>query len=87
MNVALKTRIVIAFLFAGLPILFGQSVTIAVKPFTKVIISPHIEVNLMAGDRETVVLENVEVPREKRWLKEPCEYIWMMPRCIPKVKK
>lgn len=65
MNVAVKTRIVIAFLFAGLPMLFGQSATIAVKPFSKVIISPHIEVNLVKGDRETVVLENVEVPREK----------------------
>lgn len=65
MNVAFKTRMVIAFLFAGLPMLFGQSATIAVKPFTKIIISPHIEVNLIEGDRETVVLENVEVPREK----------------------
>ncbi|WP_297791614.1 head GIN domain-containing protein [uncultured Eudoraea sp.] len=65
MNVAVKSGIVIAFLFAGLPMLFAQSATIAVEPFSKVIISPHIEVNLMEGDRETVVLENVEVPREK----------------------
>lgn len=61
----IKTGVLVALIFTGLPQLFGQSATIAVEPFTKVIISPHIEVNLQEGDQENVVLENAEVPREK----------------------
>ena len=61
----IKTGVLFTLIFIGLPQLFGQSATISVEPFTKVIISPHIEVNLQEGDQENVVLENAEVPREK----------------------
>lgn len=65
MRIIIKTGVLFTLIFMGLPQLFGQSATISVEPFTKVIISPHIEVNLQEGDQENVVLENTEIPREK----------------------
>ena len=39
--------------------------TIAVNPFDKVIVSPHIEVILMQGTEETVSIEESSVPQDK----------------------
>ncbi len=44
---------------------YGQSKTIAVDHFDKVIVSPHIQVTFVAGDNETVTIENARLPHEK----------------------
>lgn len=43
----------------------AQEKTFTVKDFDKVIISPHIEVTLVAGDETSVVIENTKVPMNK----------------------
>ncbi|MGC1514068.1 MAG: head GIN domain-containing protein [Maribacter sp.] len=43
----------------------AQDKTIEVRSFEKIIVSPHIEVNLVEGDQEMVVIENAKVPMDK----------------------
>lgn len=43
----------------------AQSKTIAVEPFTKVIVSPHIQVNFVQGDQESVSINDIDVAVEK----------------------
>jgi hypothetical protein len=43
----------------------AQEQTFQVKDFNKIIISPHVEVNLIAGDETSVVIENAKVPMHK----------------------
>lgn len=65
MKVIIKSIALFVVLLAGVSQLFGQSATLSVKPFTKITISPHIEVTLKQGEQETVIIEEAEVPREK----------------------
>ncbi len=44
---------------------YGQSKTVAVDHFDKVIISPHIQVTFEAGDSEGVTIKNAYLPEEK----------------------
>ncbi|MEO0525970.1 MAG: head GIN domain-containing protein [Bacteroidota bacterium] len=57
--------LVLGFLFFALPNAHAQLKTFDVKPFEKVIVSPHIEVTLKQGDEEVVSIEDAEVPLEK----------------------
>lgn len=43
----------------------AQDKTVSVKSFEKIIVSPHIEVNLIAGDEESVKIENAKVSEDK----------------------
>src|SRR6056297_4336818 len=43
----------------------AQDKTFKTKDFDKIIISPHIEVNLVAGEEASVVIENAKVPMNK----------------------
>ena len=43
----------------------AQSKKIEVDPFTKVIVSPHIEVVFQEGNKEEVILESISVSEEK----------------------
>lgn len=43
----------------------AQIKKIEVDPFTKVIVSPHIEVVFQEGNREEVILQSISVPEEK----------------------
>lgn len=43
----------------------AQDKTVSVKSFEKIIISPHIEVNLVAGDEESIKIENAKVSEDK----------------------
>ncbi len=43
----------------------AQSKTIAINHFNKVIVSPHIQVTFIEGDKESVSIENISVPIEK----------------------
>lgn len=43
----------------------AQDKTFQVQEFNKIIISPHVEVNLVAGDETSVVIENAKVPLNK----------------------
>lgn len=43
----------------------AQDKTISVKSFDKIIVSPHIEVNLVAGNEESVKIENAKVSEDK----------------------
>ena len=49
----------------GTLILSAQEKEIKVDSFDDVIISPHIEAKLVAGDREMVIIEDADVPLEK----------------------
>ena len=49
----------------GTLILSAQEKEIKVDSFDDVIISPHIEATLVAGDREMVIIEDADVPLEK----------------------
>ncbi|MFD0799010.1 head GIN domain-containing protein [Maribacter chungangensis] len=43
----------------------AQDKTFQVKDFDKIIISPHVEVNLIAGNETSVFIENTKVPMNK----------------------
>lgn len=43
----------------------AQDKTFQVQEFNKIIISPHVEVNLVAGNETSVVIENAKVPLNK----------------------
>ena len=43
----------------------SQEKTFNVKSFDKLIVSPHIELNLVEGEEENVVVDNAKVPLEK----------------------
>lgn len=43
----------------------AQTKIIQVEPFTKVIVSPHIQVNFVQGDEESVTVEDIDVAFEK----------------------
>jgi hypothetical protein len=56
--------IVLLFLVATFS-LKAQEKTYQVKSFDKIIVSPHIEVNLVEGDEESVKIENAKVGEDK----------------------
>ncbi len=64
MKLVVKKSIVIMTLLL-LNNVFGQSHKIDVEPFNKVVISPHIAVTFIAGDKESVVIESNEVSDDK----------------------
>ena len=62
----MKKSIVSLVVFFCLTIgVFAQTKTVNVKHFDKVIISPHIEVELVEGSEESVVIENAKVSLDK----------------------
>lgn len=44
--------------------IFGQD-NIKIEPFTKIIVSPHIEVSIVEGNKETVEIEEIKVDSDK----------------------
>lgn len=56
--------LLIAFLFASNGVL-AQSNSISVEHFDKIIVSPHIEVNLVEGSEESVLIENARLSGDK----------------------
>ncbi|MFD1315705.1 head GIN domain-containing protein [Namhaeicola litoreus] len=49
----------------GVSVAFAQIKTITVQPFSKVIVSPHIEVVFQEGNKEEVVVQSLSVSEEK----------------------
>jgi len=58
-------KIFTCLMFLSISSSFAQIKTIAVDPFTKVIVSPHIEVVFQEGNKEEVILESISVSEEK----------------------
>ena len=48
----------------------AQTKEFSVDPFDKVIVSPHIQVNFVKGDKESVYIEDISVPIEKLNIEE-----------------
>jgi len=68
----IKTKIQIILnlmIFSSLFFNYGyikaQSKVIAVEHFKKVIVSPHIQVNFVMGDKESVIIESISVSEDK----------------------
>ena len=55
---------IVALIF-GTSGLVAQSQAIAVDHFDKIIVSPHIEVNLVEGNEESVLIENAKLSEDK----------------------
>lgn len=64
-NYKLKTIIFLSLLFFGLINTNAQSKNVTVKNFDKVIVSPHIAVNFVQGDTESVRIETCSADRNK----------------------
>lgn len=69
-NTIPKSRFIATIFIMVLVILISknthaQSKTIDVNHFDKVIVSPHIQVTFIQGDKETVTIENASVPADK----------------------
>ncbi|MDY7393879.1 head GIN domain-containing protein [Aureibaculum sp. 2210JD6-5] len=64
-NKKLKTVIFLSLLLLGLANTNAQSETTNVKNFDKVIVSPHISVNFIQGDSESVTIETCSVDKNK----------------------
>ncbi len=62
MKKILPTLLILVFMVSALQ---GQDKTYKVKGFSKIIVSPHIEVNLVEGEQESVVIENAKVDLDK----------------------
>lgn len=56
---------VIFVMVLGMGKSMAQTKDFSVDPFDKVIVSPHIQVNFIQGDEETVHIEDISVPIEK----------------------
>ncbi|WKK65108.1 head GIN domain-containing protein [Lutimonas zeaxanthinifaciens] len=56
---------VLLFLLGATPLILGQQKTFDVDSFDEVIISPHIEVVFEKSDRESVVIEDIDVSMDK----------------------
>ena len=65
MKKLIQAIVVGGHIFMGTLILSAQEKEIKVDSFDDVIISPHIEAKLVAGDREMVIIEDADVPLEK----------------------
>ncbi|SNR56604.1 Putative auto-transporter adhesin, head GIN domain [Maribacter sedimenticola] len=64
--VHMKKIILSVFMIIGVVCgLWAQDSSFAVTSFNKIIVSPHIEVNLVEGDQEGVVINNAKVPMDK----------------------
>ncbi len=57
--------IILLSIFFTITSSIAQDKTFKTKDFDKIIISPHIEVNLVAGEEASVVIENAKVPMNK----------------------
>ncbi|WP_419212882.1 head GIN domain-containing protein [Maribacter sp. X9] len=62
MKKSIITLVAIVFVCFGL---MAQHKSYTVKTFDKIIVSPHIAVNLIEGDEEGVVIENAKVDMDK----------------------
>lgn len=62
MNKAIFTIITIVLAFNGM---LAQEQTFAVNAFDKIIVGPHIAVNMVEGEYEKVVIENTKVDLDK----------------------
>lgn len=56
------TALTLVFIIGGIQ---AQEKTYNVKSFDKLIVSPHIEVNLVEGDEESVVIDNAKISLDK----------------------
>jgi hypothetical protein len=60
-----KSIVTLALFFCFISGALAQTKTVNVDPFNKIIISPHIEVELAEGSEESVVIENAKVSMDK----------------------
>ncbi|WP_281541511.1 head GIN domain-containing protein [Maribacter aestuarii] len=60
-----KSIVTLALFFCFVAGVFSQTKTVNVDPFDKIIISPHIEVELVEGSEESVIIENAKVSMDK----------------------
>ena len=52
-------------LFIGSWNIYAQDKIIPLKSFDKIVVSPHIEVTFRQGEKESIIIENIDVPFEK----------------------
>ncbi len=64
-NTMLKIMILSLIIIIGIQDLLGQSKTIQLNSFDKVIVSPHIEAVFRKGEKESVTINELKVPMEK----------------------
>jgi hypothetical protein len=57
--------LLVGFFATGNLMLNAQTKTYEVKSFDEIIVSPHIEVTFEKADKESVVIDNIDVPLEK----------------------
>ncbi|WP_396636562.1 head GIN domain-containing protein [Maribacter sp. R77961] len=60
-----KSNLICIAFFSFVAGAFAQTKTVQVDAFEKVIISPHIEVELVQGTEESVVIENAKISMDK----------------------
>lgn len=60
-----KSHVILTTLFFITVGALAQTKTVAVDAFEKIIVSPHIEVNIVEGSEESVVIENAKVSLDK----------------------
>lgn len=65
MKTKLFTFLFLSISFLGFHKGLAQETVITVKAFDKIIVSPHIEVILVAGDKEQVTIEKAKLPESK----------------------
>ncbi|WP_240315517.1 head GIN domain-containing protein [Aquimarina longa] len=58
-------HIALTILLFCINLCYGQTATIAVQPFDKVIISPHIQATFIQGDKESVSIKNARLSHDK----------------------
>ena len=61
--------ILINFSFFGTEVVLAQSKNIAVDRFDEVLVSSHIEVTFKKGDKESIYIEEIDVPLDKLHIK------------------
>ena len=61
----IKTIILTSLLLVITVSLNAQSKIISLQSFDKVVVSPHIQVKFIQGDKETIEIEDISVPFEK----------------------
>jgi len=85
-----QITLLLCFLILDIVAVSAQTKIIAVEHFDKVIVSPHIQVDFIQGNEESVIIEDISIPMEKLNVEVQVRhfvYIWMMLKCIPNQKR
>ena len=61
----IKITVIISAFILNFGNIIAQSKIIEVEPFDKVVVSPHISVNFVQGDKESVTVESINVSEDK----------------------